>query len=173
MVQGGWLIIPRWHGLGSCGWHPWGSGMVRIHAVLMHRCHRSAQSVLALLCGADYMVATIHCVVAMVTIWRRIWLRFWRAIREGGVHKPVIITLLNAVDGIVDSCATIQSVHWALCLSVGRGGVGGMGVSQVVELVALVQLLRWKTGVVLWGDGSSVVRVRYGGNGFLGEAPPL
>lgn len=87
------------------------------------------------------------------------------------VHKPVIITLLNAVDGIVDSCATIQSVHWALCLSVGRGGVGGMGVSQVVELVALVQLLRWKTGVVLWGDGSSVVRVRYGGNGFLGEAP--
>lgn len=87
------------------------------------------------------------------------------------VHKPVIITLLNAVDGIVDSCAAIQSVHWALCLGVGRGGVGGMGVCQVVELVALVQLLRWKTGVVLWGDGSPVVRVRYGGNGFLGEAP--
>lgn len=87
------------------------------------------------------------------------------------VHKPVIITLLNAVDGIVDSCAAIQSVHWALCLGVGRGGVGGMGVCQVVELVALVQLLRWKTGVVLWGDGSPVVRVCYGGNGFLGEAP--
>lgn len=48
MVQGGWLIIPWRHGLGSCGWHPRGSGMVRIHAVLMHRCHRSAQPVLAL-----------------------------------------------------------------------------------------------------------------------------
>lgn len=45
------------------------------------------------LCGADYMVATIHCVVAMVTIWRRIWLRFWRAIREGaGTAKNISVS---------------------------------------------------------------------------------
>lgn len=45
------------------------------------------------LCGADYVVATIHCVVAMVTIWRRIWLRFWRAIREGaGTAKNISVS---------------------------------------------------------------------------------
>lgn len=90
------------------------------------------------------------------------------------VHKPVIITLLNAVDGIANPCAAVQSVHWALCLGVGRGGgEGGMGVCQVVELVALVQLLRGKTWEVLGVDGSPVVGVRYGGNGFLREAPTM
>lgn len=90
------------------------------------------------------------------------------------VHKAVIITLLNAVDGIGNPCTAVQSVHWALCLCVGRsGGKGGMGVCQVVELVALVQLLRGKTWVGLGMDRSPVVGVRYGGNGFLREAPTM
>lgn len=45
------------------------------------------------LCGADNRVATIHCVVAMVTIWRRIGLRFWWAIWEGaGTAKNISVS---------------------------------------------------------------------------------
>lgn len=43
--------------------------------------------------GADNRVATIHCVVAMVTIWRRIGLRFWWAIWEGaGTAKNISVS---------------------------------------------------------------------------------
>lgn len=83
------------------------------------------------------------------------------------MDKAVFITLLNAAY----SSTAIQSVHLALCLGMWRAGGGGMGIGQVVELVAIVQRLGGQVGVALGEDRAAVVRERYGGNGFLGEAP--